>query len=385
MSEIRLPKVLRFGTQSLQTLVPELKLFNPSHIGLISDKGLEKTGIVKQIVMMLEEAQYRVTTYTEIAGEPTFSMLTDTIRFMRDAKCDLIIGLGGGSAMDVAKATAALMDKDDPQPYIAGTALIPQRTVPCIVLPTTSGTGSEVTYNAIFGDEANEVKRGIVSHALLPDAAIVDPLLTLSCPPRVTASSGVDAFTHAIEAYLAVRATPLTKMYAEQAMKLFAPNIAKAVHFGRNVEGRVGMSMVSLLAGIALGNAGVGAVHALAYPLGGKYHIEHGVANALLMPYVFDVTASTCVEAFAEVANYLQLGDYTSRPYEAPAAVVAYLYRLLGILDLPSTLRELGVDEASLPAMAHQASNIDRLLSNTPYRLTEQKILQIYCKAYTGF
>jgi alcohol dehydrogenase class IV len=114
MSEIRLPKVLRFGTQSLQTLVPELKTFNASHIGLISDKGLEKAGIVKQIVMMLEEAQYSVTTYTEIAGEPTFSMLTDTIRFMRDAKCDLIVGLGGGSAMDVAKATAALMDKDDP-------------------------------------------------------------------------------------------------------------------------------------------------------------------------------------------------------------------------------------------------------------------------------
>jgi len=385
VSEIRLPKVLRFGTQTLQTLIPELKLYPVKRIGLISDKGLERAGVGEQIAAMLRGAEFEVTTFTDIAGEPTFPLLARTIRFMQEAKAELIVGLGGGTAMDTAKATAALMDKEDPQPYMAGTAVIPNRTIPCVVLPTTSGTGSEVTYNAIFGDEATEVKRGIVSHALLPDVAIVDPLLTLSCPPKVTAASGVDAFTHAIESYIAVRATPLTRMYAEQAMKLFAPNIAKAVHFGSNVESRVGMSMVSLLAGIALGNAGVGAVHALAYPLGGKYHIEHGVANALLMPYVFDVTAATCTEAFADVAGFLQLGDYAHRPHEAPQAVVQYLYGLLRTLDLPSTLRELGVDEAALPLMAQQASKIDRLLNNTPYRLNEQKILGIYRKAYTGF
>lgn len=383
-SDIRLPKVLRFGVQSAQTLAAEVKAFAAARIGLISDKGLERAGVVKAIADMLAGEGLTVVPYTEIAGEPTFSLLTDTIRFMRDAKCELIVGLGGGSAMDVAKATAALLDKDDIAAYLAGTTVIPDRRIPCIALPTTSGTGSEVTYNAIFGDETTEVKRGLVSHALLPDVAIVDPLLTLSCPPRVTAASGVDAFTHAIESYVAVRATPFTKLYAEQAMKLFAPNIAKAVHIGGNVEGRIGMSMVSVLAGISLGNAGVGAVHALAYPLGGKYHIEHGVANALLMPYVFAVTGPACALEMAEVAGFLKLGDYAARSHEASDAVVAYLRRLLRTLEMPETLRELGVAEEALPAMAQQASKIERLLGNTPYRLTESTILDIYRQAYAG-
>lgn len=379
-----MPSNIRVGVGAFSTLLDEVQKLKVSKIAVVSDKGLERAGVVQKVIDLLEPMSIPIVTFTEIAGEPTFRLVREATFQLRKEKCDLIIGIGGGSALDVAKTVAALLDKPELTPYLSGAERIESRTIPCILLPTTSGTGSEVTMNAIFGDEEKELKRGIVSPDLLPDVAIVDPELTLSCPPRVTAASGVDAFTHAIESYVAVKATPLTKIYAEKAMKLFPSHIVRSVHNGKDLEARTGMSWVSVLAGVSLANAGVGAVHALAYPLGGKYHIEHGVANALLMPYVFNVTGTTCMEQMVEVAEFLKIGDFKANPHDALDAVVNYLYKLLKQLDLPYSLAELGVSEESLPQLAHQASQIDRLLSNTPYRLSEQKILQIYQNAYAG-
>lgn len=383
--DFRMPGFLRFGINSLETLPSEIAKLNVNKIVIISDKGLEKAGVVQKVLDLIRPLSLPIVTFTEIQGEPTFRLLTETVRMLQQENCDLVIGIGGGSALDVAKSTAALLDKHDFGAYFSGAVAIEGRSVRCILLPTTSGTGSEVTMNAIFGDEEQELKRGIVSPALLPDLVIIDPTLTLSCPPRVTAASGVDAFTHAIESYVAVRSTPHTRMYAEQAMKLFVSNITRAVHHGSDLDARVGMSWVSMLAGVSLANAGVGAVHALAYPLGGKFHIEHGVANALLLPFVFEVTGTTCSPQMVEIAKFLQLGDYSGTPHQALKMVTNYLYELLGQLDLPTSLTQIGVDEASLPMLANQAVKVDRLLSNTPYKLTEQKILAIYQKAYKGF
>jgi alcohol dehydrogenase len=382
--DFRMPENVRFGVGALSTLPEEIRRIGARKIGLISDKGLESAGVVKRVVDLLQDLSLPIVTFTDIQGEPTFTLLENTINTIKNANCDLVVGIGGGSALDVAKATAALLPKHDIEEYLAATKIIEDKGVHCILLPTTSGTGAEVTMNAIFGDEVQQVKRGLVSPALLPDLAIVDPALTVSCPARVTAASGVDAFTHAIESYVAVRATPLTKIYAEKAMKLFPLYISKAVNHGKDLDARIGMSLVSHLAGVSLANAGVGAVHALAYPLGGKYHIEHGIANALLMPFVFEVIGTTCIDQMVEVAEFLRLGDYRERPYESLNAVVKYLYRLLSELDLPTSLRELGVEEESLPMLAEQAAKIERLLSNTPYKLTERKILNIYQRAYHG-
>ncbi|MCK1992257.1 iron-containing alcohol dehydrogenase [Peribacillus muralis] len=382
--DFRMPTVFRFGVGAFATLAKEIETIGAKKVAIVSDKGLEKVGVVQRVVELIEPLSVPTVTYTNIAGEPTFQLLRDAVETLQAEKCDLIIGIGGGSALDVAKATAALCGKDDISSYLSGAKTIESRSVKCILLPTTSGTGSEVTLNAIFGDEEQQVKRGLVSPAFLPDAAIIDPELTISCPPRVTAASGVDAFTHAIESYIAIKSTPLTKVYSEKAMKLFTSNITKAVHNGNDLEARIGMSWVSSLAGVALANAGVGAVHALAYPLGGTFHIEHGVANALLMPFVFEVIGKTCTEEMIEVASFLQLGDYKSRPHQALKAVVAYMYQLLEDLDLPTSLSELGIDEGSLPMLAEQAAKIDRLLSNTPYKLNEQKILGIYQSAFNG-
>ncbi|WP_260858761.1 iron-containing alcohol dehydrogenase [Fictibacillus phosphorivorans] len=379
-----MPGNVRFGMDTFYSLPDEINKLNVKKVVIISDKGLEREGLVQRALELVESSGVEPDVFSDIEGEPTFSLVKKAVAYVKQVEGELVIGIGGGSALDVAKATAALVDKEDINPYLSGVSSIESRSVKCILLPTTSGTGSEVTMNAIFGDEEKELKRGIVSKYLLPDVAIIDPALTLSCPPRVTAASGVDAFTHAIESYVASKATPLTRMYAEKAMKLFVPSITKAVHNGKDLEGRIGMSWVSVLAGVSLANAGVGAVHALAYPLGGRYQIEHGVANALLMPYVFKVTGVTCTKEMVEVARYLNLGDYTDRPHQALQAVVGYLFDLLKTLELPISLCELGVREEDLPTLAKQSSQIDRLLSNTPYQLTESKILEIYQHAWKG-
>src|SRR5699024_3659268 len=286
--------------------------------------------------------------------------------------------------MDIAKASAALYGKQNVEDYFSGERVIGKRTMGCILLPTTSGTGAEVTKNAIFGDEKQEIKRGIVSSNLLPDMAIIDPELTLTCPQRVTASSGIDAFTHAIESYISVNASVQTRIYSEKAMQLFGESIVKAVHNGDDLDARTQMSWVSLLAGTSLANAGVGAVHALAYPLGGEYQFEHGVVNALLMPFVFKVIRKTCTKDMKRVAELLNLEYVKNSNYGALYAIVNYLYVLLEDLGLPTSLKKLDVKQSDLSNLAEQASKIVRLLANTPYKLSEEKILEIYESAFIG-
>jgi len=380
-----MPGNLRFGVGAVNTLLEEIKTYpNVKKIAIVTDEGLHKIGIIEKISKIIEPLSIPIFAFYDINSEPTFELVESAVKKLKEEEVDFIIGIGGGSSMDVAKAAAALLDKDNISDYYYGDKVIKDRLTPCIVLPTTSGTGSEMTTIAVFGDDEKKLKKGIVSPALLPDLAIVDPELTISSPARVTASSGVDAFTHAIESFISTQSTELTKIYSEKAMRLFPEYITRAVHNGSDLEARVGMSWVSSLAGVSLANAGVGAVHALAYPLGGKYDIEHGIANALLMPYVFEVIGTTEANKMVEIAGFLQLGNFNDRKGDALQAVVAYLYKLLNQLDLPTTLKELGVEEAYLPSLAKQASQIQRLLDNTPYKLNEEKILKIYEHAFVG-
>ncbi|ARD49062.1 iron-containing alcohol dehydrogenase [Sporosarcina sp. P33] len=387
IQDFRIPSNIKAGRNSFSTIHKDIEELAPQKIVLVSDQGLLKSGLIDEIKYELLVHGVPISTYTNISGEPYFETVKEAIDFMKQENADLVIGIGGGSALDVAKASAALVNKDEQvvQSILQGETAPSHRGIYCILVPTTSGTGSEVTMNAIFGDKKNSVKRGIVSPYYLPDIAIIDPALTVGCPSFVSAASGVDAFTHAIESYVSKKATPLTKIYAQDAMKRFSRNIAKVVFDGTNIEAREEMCWVSLLAGVSLANAGVGAVHALAYPLGGRYHVPHGVANALLLPYVFNVIGKTCINEMVEIADFLELGNFTTKPLEAQQAVVNYLFRLLDELDLPKNLKELEVTEESLKEMAFEASKVSRLLDNTPYKLTEESILQIYQHAYAGY
>ncbi|MCP1146783.1 iron-containing alcohol dehydrogenase [Lysinibacillus endophyticus] len=384
VNDFKNPSNIRFGSGSLQTVKTVLDDFGVKKVLIISDKGIEKTGLVDRLRALIKTDFREIQSFTEIEGEPTFKLLNSLHDVVKDSVFEAIIGIGGGSSLDVAKAIAALADKENIAQYLSGEKVIESRTIKSILIPTTSGTGAEVTMNAIFEDEEQQVKRGIISSCLLPDIAIIDPDLTLTCPPRVTAASGIDAFTHAIESFLAKKATVLTKMYSEKAMQLFPKNIVKAVHDGQNKLARENMSWVSLLAGVSLANAGVGAIHALAYPLGGYYHIEHGVANALLLPYVLKEIGKANVDELLKVTEIMDIKDDNINTSNVVEYFVEYLFKLLKDLNLPSNLKDLNVKESDLQMMASAASQIHRLLDNTPYKLNEQTIHKIYEDAYSG-
>lgn len=384
ISEFRLPTALRFGTGSFANISKEIRKYKTNKLLIVSDLGLDAVGLVDKLYNNLSHLNINVVKYTDLNGEPMFEDLTRAIDYFNDNECDLVIGIGGGSVLDVTKTIAALADKDNINEYFDGKKLIESRNIPCILLPTTSGTGSEVTKNAIFEDAEKKVKQGIVSEYLLPDLALIDPALTLSCPKRVTASSGVDALVHAIESYVSPLATPLTKSIAERAIRLFPDNIIKAVHNGMDISARENMSWVSVLGGMSLANAGVGAVHALSYPLGGKYHIEHGIANALLLPYVLRKTGVTILKEISEIAVFLNIDESNKIKNDILEKVVQYLLDLNKTLGLPTNLKELGVEEDDLENLAEQTLKIDRLMKNTPYVLSERDVYGIYYNAYHG-
>jgi alcohol dehydrogenase class IV len=253
---------------------------------------------------------------------------------------------------------------------------------PLIAIPTTAGTGSEVTNVAILSDKEAQLKKGIVSDYLLPDVALVSPLMTLTCPRGVTAASGVDALVHAIESYLSLNASPITDSLAIGAIKLIAKSLPKAYANPNDIQAREDMATASLMAGMAFGNAGVGAVHALAYPLGGRFNIAHGVSNALLLPYVMAWNKLACVERFRDIAEAMGEPVAGLSDLDAAERAVQAMAALCAAVEIPKGMRAFGVPEDAIPQMAEEASKIDRLMRNNPRKFNARDIEQIYRAAY---
>jgi alcohol dehydrogenase len=283
--------------------------------------------------------------------------------------------------MDVTKGASVLATNGGSIKDYAGIELIPQRGIPTILIPTTSGTGSEVTQNAIFAFKEEQVKKGVVSQYLLPRVAIVDPKLTLSCPPHITAATGVDALVHAVESFTALKATPHTDIYALEAIRLISANLRTAVANGSDLEAREKMAMGSFFAGVSLANAGVGAVHALAYPLGGKFHVSHGVSNALLFAPVIEFNCVSNLAKFARVAEAMGEPVAGKSLREAAMLVVKAIKELVADVGIPQSLRDVGVSESDIEFLTLSAEKQSRLLSNNPRVITREDIKNIYLKA----
>lgn len=301
-----------------------------------------------------------------------------------DGQHDGFIAIGGGSAIDTAKAASAYATYDGDLDDFIGTNLVPRKGAPLIAIPTTAGTGSEVTNIAILSDKQAQLKKGIASDFLLPDVAIVSPEMTRTAPPSVTAASGIDALVHAIEAYLSVHASPITDSLALRAMKMIAQSLPKAYANPDNLEAREEMATASLMAGMAFGNAGVGAVHALAYPLGGRFNMAHGVSNALLLPFVMEANKIACIDRLGEVA--IALGERTTEmsANDAADSAISAMTRLCRQVNIPSSLKSFGIERDDLSFMADDAIQIDRLLKNNPRKLTRDEIYSIYEDAFEG-
>lgn len=382
ISYFRTAETLVTGSGSISKIGEEAKKLNATKVIIITDKVIRQTGLLSKVINPLEEAGLATDIIDDVVPEPPFENLEQMITQIEGKGYDLLVGVGGGSALDIAKVLSIMLTNQEDVRDLVGIEKVKNPGVPTILVPTTSGTGSEVTYNAIFTDIRDKVKKGIVSPYLLPKVAIVDPELTLTVPPSVTAATGMDALVHAVESYTAIRAGELTDGIALQAIKLISRSLRKAVYNGKDLKAREDMAMGSLLAGISLGNAGVGAVHALAYPLGGKFKVPHGVANSLLLPFVMKYNAVADLEKFAEVAKAMGENVEGLSLREAADRAVQALAQLSKDVGIPSSLKEVGVTASDISDLAEEASKIDRLLNNNPRWLTVKEIKKIYEEAY---
>jgi alcohol dehydrogenase class IV len=388
---------LLFGRHAVRQLGEVAGRLRARRILIVTDPLLLKAGLVEQVHVPLSEGGVVVEIFSGGEPEPSLRAAETAILKARAFKPDAILGLGGGSNMDLAKITATVLTHGgSPRDYV-GDDKIPGPILPLLCLPTTAGTGSEVSAAAVLTDTDNQIKVGILSNYLRPRVAVVDPLLTVSCPRKVTADSGIDALTHAIEAYTAVdNATfplpagersvyqgrhPMGNLLAEKAVTLIGANLRRAMDCGDDLNAREGMALAATLAGLAFSNVGVALVHAMEYPVGGATHCSHGAGNGLLLPYVMRFNLPARRREFAAIARLL--GEDLAGLDETQAAerAVTAVERLRTDIGIPDRLRELGVREEQLRPFAEKAFGIKRILRVNPRAVTVEDIEGIFRSA----
>ncbi|MGL4637849.1 MAG: iron-containing alcohol dehydrogenase [Beijerinckiaceae bacterium] len=354
-----------------------------ARILLVTDKGFVKTGLVAPVLAALKAADIDIAVFDDVMADPPEANVLAAAQAATAHRATGVIGLGGGSPMDVAKLAALLAGSGEVLSTIYGVGNAKGPRLPLMLVPTTAGTGSEVTPISIVTTGEAE-KKGVVSPVLLPDIALLDPDLTLGLPPLTTAATGIDAMVHAIEAYASANANnnPLSRSLAREALRLLGANIHEAVFNGTNREARGAMLLGSLLAGQAFANAPVAAVHALAYPLGGHYHIPHGLSNALVLPHVLRFNLSVAAATYAEIAADVFPTLAKVRGLKRAEAFIEQLEQLAITLKVPTRLRDMGIGENALAMLAADAMKQTRLLVNNPRALTEADALAIYRAAW---
>lgn len=310
-------------------------------------------------------------------GEPTLADLRNALAIAREFGADGVVGLGGGSAMDVAKLVAALADGTQHFADVVGTDLLQGRAIPLACIPTTAGTGSEVTAIAIVEDTEAQLKKGVVSPHLVPDFAYLDPELTRTMPRSVTAATGVDALTHCIESYANKFSHPVVDQWALEGIRLVGQYLERACADGDDMEARAGMLRASHLGGQCLGPVNTGAVHALAYPLGGEFHIAHGVANSLLLPHVLRFNLEAAPDRYAAMARALGCADKGDEIATALAGIER-IEQLSEAIGIERHLSTFGISHNTIPHMAAAAMTVQRLLVRNPREVTEDDAKAIY-------
>jgi len=376
--KIFFPGKLVFGNGSLAQLADEVIQLKPGKVFIATISPLLNS--IADFTTSLKKNGIEILTDTSIVQEPGFSDFEKLMKIVTPFNPDVVVGIGGGSVLDISKLVAAQLDNEQLLKDYVGIGLLEGRKKKLVCVPATSGTGSEVSPNAILVDNENQ-KKGIISPFLVPDIVYVDPLLTISVPPSITAATGLDALTHCLEAYTNKFAQPFIDMYAYEGMQLIAANIVTAVKEGTNIEAREKVAMGSLLGGFCLGPVNTAGVHALSYPLGSIFHLAHGLSNALLLPYVMEFNIPATTKKYAEVA--IALGCERQADDKTTACKgVRKIKELIKACGIPATLREVNVPESAIPQMAADAMKIQRLLKNNPREITEQDAIEIYKAAY---
>lgn len=378
------PTRILFGVNIVKQLADLASELGGRRVFLVADPGLHQAGIIKQTTAILKKAEIPYTLYDKVTPEPGLKLADQGVKLAQKNKTDCVVGLGGGSALDIAKAVSILLTNGGKAEDYLGLGKIKRPGVPKIMIPTTAGTGAEVTFTAVFINEKTKSKGGMNGDPLYPDAAILDPALTLSLPPHVTAATGIDAFTHALEAYVSTGAHAISDIYALEAIGLISNNLGAAYANGSNLEARSAMLLGSLLGGKALATAGVGLVHAMAYPLGGMFNTAHGLANAVLLPYVVEYNIIGNPEKFSTVAQVMGYESEGLPLREAAQLAVEAIHQLNADVGIPSSLADLNIPADKIPEMAEIALTVTRPVENNPRKPTREDVIAVYEAAFNG-
>jgi alcohol dehydrogenase class IV len=389
---------LIFGRHASRQLGEVAVRLNARRILLVTDPVLVKAGVVESVHVPLSEAGVVVEVFSGGEPEPSLRAAGAAIDVGREFRPDAVLGLGGGSNMDLAKITAVVLTHGGQPLDYAGDDKVPGPVLPPLCLPTTAGTGSEVSAASVLTDTEQKIKVGILSNYLRPRVALVDPMLSVSCPPKVTADSGIDALTHAIEAYTAVDNAhfplplgersvyqgrhPFGDMFAERAVALIGKYLRRAVAHGNDLDAREGMALAATLAGLAFSNVGVAVVHALEYPVGGATHCSHGAGNGLLLPFVMRYNLPARRRQFAALARLLGADAEGMTEAEAAEAAIQAVEQLRADIGIPLRLRDLGVTEPQLRPFAEKAFTIKRILRVNPRPVTVEDLEDILRAAF---
>ena len=376
---INFPGKLVFGNGTLSKLSDEISNLGCAKVLIPTVSAL--LPVIESFIDQLKKKNIEVFIDTSIVQEPSFQDFEDLMKKVSAFNPDAIVGIGGGSVLDIAKLVAAQLESTQTLSEIVGIGLLKGRKKKLICVPTTSGTGSEASPNAILVDNTDHQKKGIISPFLVPDIVYVDPLLTVSVPPQVTAATGLDALTHCLEAYTNKFAHPYIDMYAFEGMRLIASSLADAVQDGNNEAARSAVAMGSLLGGFCLGPVNTAGVHALSYPLGSMFHLPHGLSNALLLPYVMEFNMPAAPGRYAGVARALGCSNGKD-DLELACEGIKKIQLLISRCGIPSRLSDVGIPKDAIPQMAADAMKITRLLKNNPRPITLEDAIDIYSAAH---
>lgn len=383
-SEFRMPKTLLVGPNCVNSLDKEIKKLNKRKALVVTDMVMQEVGFVDRITGLLSKVGVDAEIFAEAPGEPTNIQVEKGLEIYHESGCDFLVGLGGGSPIDTAKAIGIVAANPGKITDYMGIEKVLNPIPPVVAIATTAGTGSEVTKFTIISDVENDVKMLIGSSNIIPEIAVSDPMFTLSVPPKTTAATGIDALCHAVEAYVSKKAQPLTDILALSAIRLISENLRQAWADGENIEARTNMMLAATQAGLAFSNASVTLIHGMSRPIGACFHIPHGISNAVLLPVWAEYTYIGNPKKFADIAAAMGENIEGLSILEAAYKTYEALKRLCSDIQIPP-IRSLGIDkdkfEKMLPKMANDAI-ASGSPANNPRNVTQTDIIELYRKAW---
>lgn len=375
---LRMPKKVFCGTNCLNNIKDVIYETNSKKILLLTDKGILNAGLIDKVMSVLESMEITVEIISDLPTEPKVKEVESIIEKIKNVEVDLMIAVGGGSVIDVTKLLAVSKVSSYRVSEMVKDSNIIEKGVKTLMIPTTAGTGAEATPNAIVTIPEQELKVGIVNDHLIADYVILAPELTTGLPKHITASTGIDALAHALECYISKKSNPFSDLFAIEAIKLIFNNLEQAYNNGDDLEARSNMLRASFYGGVCIASSSTVAVHALAYPLGGKYGIAHGVSNAMLLAEVMNFNKSEIEDKLSTIADVLDMS--CDNKENKAQAVINAIYTLVENINIPNNLEQYGIGEEDIDDMVEGAAKVTRLLDNNPKKMTKEDIKNIYKK-----